>query len=469
MNPIVHPQIQRTLAAIVVTDAVGFSKHMSQDEDRALAIINRDLRLIGELCDFFEGQILKTVGDGVLMYFVSAVQAAACAVEMQKTFAGFAKTGQENDHFTHRVGVHLGDIFFNQQDMMGTGVNIAARLESEANPGGICMSQVVYDVVKSRLDLDASYIGELSLKNIDEAIAAYHVWPVGMRPEETTEGNTEAIAPLIITPLNVALQTLSEHPNSRRIKKLLYGTHKAVWENDPNILESVPLKMLLESLTDRNPTIQECHQSLYQIVGTLNRQEEYSQVAEVILDSLEQFYTLPTQTTAETSEDGEPSGILETPRHALYQDIADRLDQSSEVIRLRKMLYCLCYDSWENDSGCILKIKTITLIETLYQQITTIQGLQNRLRAILLRLNRKAKYAPIADTIFKECQVLYPEGNSQISMPGSPDSIALDDTTSDNTKINLRKKSTKRWVTDNQNMKSPMVSSVLIRSAAFGN
>ena len=66
MNTPVHPQIQRTLAAIVVTDAVGFSKHMSQDEDRALSIINRDLKLIGELCEFFEGKILKTVGDGML-------------------------------------------------------------------------------------------------------------------------------------------------------------------------------------------------------------------------------------------------------------------------------------------------------------------------------------------------------------------------------------------------------------------
>ncbi|MGB3292333.1 MAG: hypothetical protein WBB01_04965, partial [Phormidesmis sp.] len=84
MNTPVHPQIQRTLAAIVVTDAVSFSKRMSQDEDRALTMINRDLQLIAELCEFFEGQVLKTVGDGVLMYFVSAVQAAACAVEMQK-------------------------------------------------------------------------------------------------------------------------------------------------------------------------------------------------------------------------------------------------------------------------------------------------------------------------------------------------------------------------------------------------
>ncbi|MEL7521075.1 MAG: adenylate/guanylate cyclase domain-containing protein, partial [Cyanobacteria bacterium J06553_1] len=290
MNSPAHPQIQRTLAAIVITDAVGFSKRMSQDEDRALAIINRDLQLIGELCEFFEGQILKTVGDGMLMYFVSAVQAAACAIEMQKTFASFAKTGKQDEHFTHRVGVHLGDIFFNQQDMMGTGVNIAARLESEAKPGAVCMSQVVYDVVKSRLELDACYIGKLALKNIEEAVAAYHVWPLGMKPEENNGESTEAIAPLKMTPLSTALKALSEHANGRRIKKLLYGTHKAAWENSAAVLEAVPMRMLLESLTDRNPTLHDCRQSLFQIVRTLNRQDEYAQVAEVILESLAIFY-----------------------------------------------------------------------------------------------------------------------------------------------------------------------------------
>lgn len=472
-SPTLLPQIQRTLAAIVVTDAVGFSRRMSQDEDRALSIINRDLQLIGELCEFFEGQILKTVGDGVLMYFVSAVQAAACAVEMQKTFNSFVKTGKADEHFTHRVGVHLGDIFFNQQDMMGTGVNIAARLESEAKPGAICMSQVVYNVVKSRLELDALYIGELSLKNIDEGVAAYHVWPMGMRPSEEMdagEDSTKAIAPLTITPLNAALQILSEHTNSRRIKKLLYGTHKAAWENNAAILEGVALKMLLESLTDRNPTIEDCHHSLYQIVGTLNRQEEYSQVAEVILESLHNFYTLPTVEPS-ANEDAEPedSEILEAPRHALYQDIADRLDLQSDTIRIKKMLHCLCYDSWENDSSCIAKINTTVLVETLYQQVTTIQGLQNRLRAILLRLNRKAKYAPIADIIFRECQILYPEGNSQISMPGAVD---IEETTSDNTQINL-KKPTKRWTAAKQVAQqpanAPLLSPRLMHSAFLGN
>ena len=439
MNTPVHPQIQRTLAAIVVTDAVGFSKHMSQDEDRALTIINRDLQLISELCEFFEGKILKTVGDGVLMYFISAVQAAACAVEIQKTFAGFAASGKEDDHFKHRVGVHLGDIFFNQQDMMGTGVNVAARLESEAKPGAICMSQVVYDVVKSRLELDASYIGELDLKNIEEAIAAYHIWPLGMRPKESAEETTEAVAPLTITPINAATKALLEHPNSRRIKKLLYGTHQSIWENDPSVLEGFSLKVLLESLTNRNASINECRNSLYQIVGTLNRKEEYTQVADTILEKLETFYLGPSGTQA-----GVP--LLEHPTDVLYRDIADQLDQTSDKIRMKKMLYCLCYDSWENDSDRIASLQTIALVTAAHLQIETLQDLQNRLRAILLRLNRKAKYAPIANLIFSECQILYPETSGQVSMPGAmTNGLDSEDSSGDNTQINVRGTATSKW------------------------
>lgn len=523
MNTPVHPQIQRTLAAIVITDAVSFSKRMSQDEDRALAMINRDLQLISELCEFFEGQVLRTIGDGVLMYFVSAVQAAACAVEMQKTFAGFAKEGKADEHFVHRVGVHLGDIFFNQKDMMGTGVNIAARLEAEAKPGAICMSQVVYDVVKSRLELDASYIGKLPLKNIEEAIAAYHVWPLGMRPEENSGESTAAVAPLRITPLNAILKLLSEHPNRCRIKKLLYGTHQATWENDETVLESIPLKVLLESLTDRNPTLADCRHSLYQIVGTLNRQNEYTRVADTILDSLKVFYAAtsgsPLQTLPPVSNHRseilvdllsdelaqqlahEPAGnfthksinrdnlasqaanyqaidsfhepdenLLQAPIIALHQDVADRLEQTSDVIRIKKMLYCLCYDRWENENGRVAQIEMRTFIEALLSQdINTIQDLQNRLRIILLRLNRKAKYAPIANIIFQACQVLYPEDSSHISLPGTSE---LEDSTAENTQINLRKKPDnqpdKRWTAAKQPVGQNANASGLIRSAAFG-
>ncbi|PZO15640.1 MAG: hypothetical protein DCF25_13320 [Leptolyngbya foveolarum] len=446
MNTPVHPQIQRTLAAIVVTDAVGFSKHMSQDEDRALSIINRDLQLIGELCEFFEGKILKTVGDGMLMYFVSAVQAAACAIEVQKTFGGFIQSGQAGNHFVHRVGVHLGDIFFNQEDMMGTGVNVAARLESEAYPGAICMSQVVYNVVKSRLDLDADYIGELALKNIEGGIPAYHVWPRGMRPEGTNGGETtEAIAPLAVTPLRAALKTLASHKNHRRIKKLLYGVYYGMWENNAAVLEAVPLKTLIEVLTERNETLEDCRQSLYRIVNTLNRKTAYATVADTILDSLYAFYSEESSGAIDTEADAFPTeagGGLINPMIALYKDVADRIDLRAERVRMKKLVYCLCYEKWENDSEAIAQIRTIMLVEALYQQITTIQGLQNRLRAVLLRLNRKATYAPIANALFEECQALYPESNSQVAMPGAAD---LEDPSEDCTEIKVAQKSATRW------------------------
>ncbi|MEL6551923.1 MAG: adenylate/guanylate cyclase domain-containing protein [Cyanobacteria bacterium J06621_11] len=501
MKTPVHPQIQRTLAAIVVTDAVGFSKRMSQDEDKALNMINRDIQVISELCEFFEGKILKTVGDGVLMYFISAVQAAACAVEMQKTFIGLAHSDQAEEHFKHRVGVHLGDIFFNQNDMMGTGVNIAARLESEAKAGAICMSQVVYDVVKSRLDLDADYIGELSLKNISEAVAAYNVWPKGMRPEDTNEDTTEAVAPLTITPINLALQKLSAHPNHRRIKKLLYGTHQASWENDATVLEGVALKVLLESLTDRNASLEECRHSLFQIVRTLNRQETYSQIAEVILECVQNVYVEMTGGTARCTETDTPPeqppeqlvseqpvseqlaqaedpSLLSNPLVALYRDVAIRLEQAADPIRVKKMLYCLCYDSWENNNSRVEQMDTTGLVEGVYAQISTVKALQARLKIVLLRLNRKAKYSPIANTIFKECRVLYPDIDSQISMPGV--SKIEDTSNTENTQINVKKKPTTRWGETKQPQppveKPPQkasslnstVPSMMLRSAAFG-
>ncbi|MEO1591775.1 MAG: adenylate/guanylate cyclase domain-containing protein [Cyanobacteria bacterium J06632_22] len=178
------PSSQRVLAAIVVTDAVGFSARMSADEERALGLIHKDLDQMGRLCEQFEGQVLKTTGDGLLMYFFSAVQAVDCALAMQRHLGSAANV--TTDHFAHRIGIHLGDVYINESDMMGTGVNIAARLEAFAPPGEICVSQIVYDVVKSRLELDATFLGPLALKNIQEPVPAYQIRPaIALEPEKT--------------------------------------------------------------------------------------------------------------------------------------------------------------------------------------------------------------------------------------------------------------------------------------------
>jgi serine/threonine-protein kinase len=167
----------RALAAIVITDSVGFSARMSSDEEHTLTLIQRDLQMMRQICQSTEGQVLKSTGDGLLMYFVSAVQAVACAIEIQTTIAAQAEGRSPEDVLIHRIGIHLGDVFFSETDVMGNGVNIAARLQTEAKPGGICISQTVYDVVKDRLEMEAVYAGPLKLKNIQQPVPAYQILP----------------------------------------------------------------------------------------------------------------------------------------------------------------------------------------------------------------------------------------------------------------------------------------------------
>ena len=172
-------QGQRTLAAIILTDAVGFSARMSRDEEDTLNLIHRDLRLMESLCRNFEGRVIKSTGDGLLMCFSSAVQAVNCSLAMQRQLTEIYQAIAPEQRLEHRIGVHLGDVFFKDDDVMGNGVNIAARLQTEAHPGGICISQIVYDVVKSRVELNADYAGPLQLKNIQDPQPAYHIDPHG--------------------------------------------------------------------------------------------------------------------------------------------------------------------------------------------------------------------------------------------------------------------------------------------------
>ncbi len=164
---------QRSLAAIVFTDVVSFSARMQTDEETTLELLKRDFDAMREICTQHQGSVLKTTGDGLLLYFSSAVQAVACALAMQRFFAEQAKTRPAAQSLVHRLGIHLGDVFVNEQDVMGDGVNIAARLQAEAEPGGICISQTVYDVVKNKLALHVTRLGPRELKNISQHIPIY--------------------------------------------------------------------------------------------------------------------------------------------------------------------------------------------------------------------------------------------------------------------------------------------------------
>jgi class 3 adenylate cyclase len=166
---------QRTLAAIVFTDVVSFSARMHSDEVGTLKLLQRDFAEMRRLCADYEGQVLKTTGDGLLLTFTSAVQAVACALAMQRQFAAEAKEQAARGALQHRIGIHLGDVLVQDQDVMGDGVNIASRLQAEAEPGGICISQTVYDVVKNKLEMKVVSLGARDLKNIAQAMPVYRL------------------------------------------------------------------------------------------------------------------------------------------------------------------------------------------------------------------------------------------------------------------------------------------------------
>ncbi len=172
---------ETALAAIAFTDVESFTPKMAADEQHTLALIQRDFQLMTQICQEFDGQVLKPLGDGLLMYFVSAEKAVSSAVEIQKALATAAANLPERDILKHRIGIHLGDVFFSGNDVMGNGVNMAARLQTLAPAGGICLSQTVYDVVKNRLSLSAKFLGQKQLKGISDAVSVYQIPPPNSR------------------------------------------------------------------------------------------------------------------------------------------------------------------------------------------------------------------------------------------------------------------------------------------------
>jgi TolB-like protein/class 3 adenylate cyclase/Flp pilus assembly protein TadD len=165
----------RKLAAILVTDVVGYSRLAGADEDRTLARL-RGLRsdLIDPAINAHRGRIVKRTGDGIIVEFRSVVDAVRCAIELQNGLIERNAGVPAERRIEFRVGIHVGDVVEESDgDLMGDGVNIAARLEGIARPGAICLSEDAYRQVKARLDLKAADLGPTQLKNISEPIRVY--------------------------------------------------------------------------------------------------------------------------------------------------------------------------------------------------------------------------------------------------------------------------------------------------------
>ncbi len=169
-----EPAIRR-LAAILAADVVGYSRMMGEDEGGTLAALKACRReLFDPMVQRFRGRIFKVIGDGILAEFPSVVDAVRCAVDIQSSMLNRA-FGPSSKTITFRMGINIGDVIADGDDLYGDGVNIAARLETLSLPGGLCISGPVFDQIKNKLQLDYEDLGEQTVKNIAEPLRVYRI------------------------------------------------------------------------------------------------------------------------------------------------------------------------------------------------------------------------------------------------------------------------------------------------------
>ena len=169
-------RINRKLAAILAADVVGYSRLMGADEAGTLAALKRHRETIFDpAVAAHNGRIVKLIGDGTIVEFGSVVDAVNCALLVQRSGAALPDANARQPTIVLRIGINLGDVIIENDDLYGDGVNIAARLEPLAEPGGICVSSIVHESVGNRIDVRFSDGGDISVKNIKRPIRVLEV------------------------------------------------------------------------------------------------------------------------------------------------------------------------------------------------------------------------------------------------------------------------------------------------------
>jgi TolB-like protein/class 3 adenylate cyclase len=169
-------RVERRLAAVLAADVAGYSRLMGRDEERTLASLKAFRKtLVDPAIAAHRGRIVKTTGDGMLVEFGSAVDAARCAVQVQRSMAGQNADVAQDVRIEFRIGIHVGDIIIDDNDIFGDGVNIAARLEGIAEPGGVCISDDAQRQIRGKVDIVFDDMGSQTLKNIAEPMRAWRL------------------------------------------------------------------------------------------------------------------------------------------------------------------------------------------------------------------------------------------------------------------------------------------------------
>jgi TolB-like protein/class 3 adenylate cyclase len=233
----------RKLAAILAADVVGYSRLMGEDEAGTARAVRERRDAAAPIVRAFGGRLVKTTGDGVLLEFPSVVAAVECAVLMQKMMAGRNAALPEAKRLVYRMGANLGDVLIEGDDILGDGVNVAARLEAICEPGGVCVSGSAYEHVQGRVAADFADLGEQRLKNIAKSVRAYALSPEAIAAakvelRETTKSKSAKPS---------AAKTRSALPLAAALAVLLIVIAGGAWLLDANRPASVATKTPAEA------------------------------------------------------------------------------------------------------------------------------------------------------------------------------------------------------------------------------
>jgi adenylate cyclase len=214
MHRMAEDRVQRRLTTILAADVVGYSRLMEQDEAGTMALLRaRRHDVLMPAVAQHGGRVFKVMGDGVLIEFTSVVNAVECAIELQKAMQAQNAALPAHQHILLRIGINLGDVMVEGSDLYGDGVNLAARLESLAEPGGICVSGDVYRQVRSKLQMQFQDLGEQKVKNIVGPVHAYRVQADGAEPAAAESPETRNAAPTLPNKPSIAVLPFANMSN----------------------------------------------------------------------------------------------------------------------------------------------------------------------------------------------------------------------------------------------------------------
>lgn len=202
--------VERRLATILMADVFGYSRMMGENEERTVQTLRGHREVFDELLKAHRGRVFNTAGDAILAEFPSAVEGVRCATEIQTALRTRNEHLPEDQRMWFRIGINLGDVIVQGGDLLGDGVNVAARIQTIAEPGGICISGSVYDQIQNKLTLQIRQLGEKSFKNIAQPIRTFSISddsgaprPIGTRWQTPRKGPVVAMAATVLVLLGL--------------------------------------------------------------------------------------------------------------------------------------------------------------------------------------------------------------------------------------------------------------------------